>query len=446
MLCFKCGHDIPSDSHFCHYCGTKLEYATFEEDAANFQNTSPAVLAADSPCEVTQNAVLLHRAYKAYLSEDPEERHFFESMCKSAQLKDAYLEEQARNKQEHDKGVSVSYKQTYIDFLDFLHKECFGLPVDTTSPASATNKTHVTTAAARHGLHQTHTEQRYCKLCGQAINRSTKRCTGCGKRYAKSRFWPLYAVLTVILLIGVYTGSNYFCAVSAMNNQKFTQSKWFFDNLFVSETLFPDKYAYAEAGALLEKGKYTEALRAFDKVAGVPDEIKESLRSEIYTVGQEQYRSGNMSEAEEAFHAVGDYERSRDYLRLIDYHDSNASDRQKAIDYYQDFFNLMDLEDTAEIILKNDTMFEMFLFGLWEDNSYLPYYFEMKEDSDGYYSRCNLPEPKRGLDYYRISKGIYYIEDDGTTSEKCYEFSIIDKDTIQIYCFANKTSHIMHRQ
>ena len=65
--------------------------------------------------------------------------------------------------------------------------------------------------------------------------------------------------MLVVLLISGYIGVNYFSALSAMNNQEFIKSKQFFDNLLVSDQLFPDKYAYVEAGVLLERGEYVEA-------------------------------------------------------------------------------------------------------------------------------------------------------------------------------------------
>lgn len=458
MKCPKCGYSLLEDSEFCQYCGTKLK----PEPSSDVPSEEAVILAATAPTadpavsgsvsdpvsdvtpvttqpEAVQEEPLFLRAYHSYLSSDPKERRLFEELLGSAELKAAYLEECDRNKKEYENGVRINYKESYNDFMGVLHDKYFGLPMfQAQIPQKPDGESIEKSAASSAPKKQKNSKQRYCKLCGQMIDSSTKKCTGCGKQYFKVKFKPLAAVLVILVLLGGYIGVNYFCAISAMNDQEFITAQQFFDNLFVSEILFPGKYAYVEAGVLMEEGKYVEALKAFRKIDNVPVpvEITDSLKSKIYSAGQTAYRAADMTEAKKNFNAISNYRRSADYLLLISCNSSSFSGWTNAQVNYNTLVKLLGFEDTAKIIINNPSTAILFLTGRWEGGSY---YFEIDDDENNH-STYNLPS--KAVDgIYSIRSGIYSI---GST--KCFKFSIIDEDTISVYCYKDGSTHKLFRQ
>lgn len=70
------------------------------------------------------------------------------------------------------------------------------------------------------------TKQRYCKLCGGAIEQTTKRCTKCGKQYFRLKIdvAVLFLAVTLILsiaicIMGIFRISQYKQQISHMSNR-----------------------------------------------------------------------------------------------------------------------------------------------------------------------------------------------------------------------------------
>lgn len=453
MRCHNCGCSIPTDSTFCQYCGSKLAFEQEKEPAAAPQPTisaatSVSAAAASPEPEETKKVSILLRAYKSYLSQDPEERLFFEGVRRSAALKDAYLQECRRSRQEAQNGSHPRYKQSYLDFLQILHDDFFGEVTETIAYARHPAETYApaaprTTQAA--APRQSGRKHRYCGKCGQQINRATRRCIGCGKRYFNPRFILLYLLIAALVAVGVYAGGNYFFAVRAMNRQKFSESKQFFDQLVVSREVFPEDYAYVEAGILMEKGRYLDALRAFEELPGstVPAAVRNELMSRIYSLGQEFYRSDAYAEAETYFRALGDYGRCEDYLFLIGCHmHPDAASGQ-----YEELYALIGFEDADKIILLDEVLLEQYLFGLWKDDHLYPYTLEMYEADDGAYRcRYDLPAPDLSAQYFYLTNGAYSVGKTEASIKKVFKFSIVDKDTMDVYCYEDQNTYTMHRQ
>ncbi len=233
-----------------------------------------------------------------------------------------------------------------------------------------------------------------------------------------------------------------------MNDQDFIKAQQFFDNLFISETVFSDKYAYVEAGVLMEEGKYVEALAAFNKVnnVAIPAMITDFLKAKIYSAGQAAYKAGNMTEAGKNFRAIRTYKRSADYLLLVDCSEGHMSVWPPSRTTYLRLVKLLGFENADEIILKSESIAILFLEGRWEDGAINPYYFEMQKENDGgWQSQYNLPH-KNADGYYYISDAIYSVGETKSSAIKHYKFSIIDEDTMYVYCYKDGSTYKMYRQ
>lgn len=443
MKCHNCGYPLPKDSEYCQYCGKKLETTSIEENISVTHSMPQDVVDIETPSDSIPYGAIFLRAYKSYLSDNPEEKQYFEHMRGSAELRVAYLEECARNKKELDSGVHINYKQSYLDFMSILNDEYFSKPITASkSPAISRESVEITTATITN-VTQKKSRQRYCKHCGTLIDITTKKCTRCGRKYSKAKLAPLYTLLALLVLFLSYIGVNYFCAIHAMNNQQFIKSKQYFDNLFVSKTVFCSQYDYVEAGVLMETGDYRKALYAFNKVNNipVPKSITDSIRDAVYSDGQSAYDAGDLYEAKLNFNALSGYKRSDDYIVLITCANSSYPNF-----YYEKLVKLLGFENTDEIILKNQGTAELFLEGRWEEGTKNSSYFEMYEDDEGdLHSRHNLPH-KNSSGYYYISNGIYSVGETEANSAKYYKFSIIDEDTISVYCYKDGSTHKLYRQ
>lgn len=468
--CQKCGNSLPEDSEFCPYCGARLESQPVSETVAapakvilteeQVQGIETNPTPVEPQPKAVQEVPLLRRAYSSFISADPEEKRFFEEVLGSEELRAAYLEECEKNKKEYGEGVRVDFKQSYLQFMGILHDEYFGrLVVPVTPPPSLSEKHEETPAAPTTPVETTNVpqkknKQRYCKLCGNPIESTSKKCTGCGRQYFKAKFTPLYVLLVIVILAGGYIGANYFCAISAMNDQEFIKAQQYFDNLFVSEAVFSDKYAYVEAGVLMEEGKYIESLQAFGRVTGVPvpSVIKDSLKTKIYSAGQAAYKAGEMTEAKKNFTAISSYKRSKDYLLLIDCNEILINSGEGSLTSalyanvkYDKLKALIGFENADEIILENKSTAKLFLEGRWEDGNKNPYYFELYQDSDGWHSRYNLPR-KETEGYFYLSNAIYSVGETEENTVRYYKFTIINEDTISVYCYKDGSTHKLYRQ
>ena len=102
--------------------------------------------------------------------------------------------------------------------------------------------------------------------------------------------------------------------------------------------------------------------------------------------------------------------------------------------------------------LKNQVTALLFLRSRWEDGqSNNPYFFEISKDSDDknkddYHASSNLPQ-KNATGYFSITDSIYSIGDfGGENSTKIFRFSIIDEDTINVYCYKDGSTYKLYRQ
>lgn len=134
----------------------------------------------------------------------------------------------------------------------------------------------------------------------------------------------------------------------------------------------------------------------------------------------------------------------KDYLPdIVEYQFDNKKEADKITHSYSDLVKLLDFEDTADLIIENAEYTETYLTGTWRTSDG-KYYFTM--ESDGY-TKYNLPGMDFG-EYYRIEDGNYllYYEKDPEDTRTLFSFEIVNKDTINIYCYKDYMSYRLIRQ
>ena len=313
-------------------------------------------------------------------------------------------------------------------------------------------------------------KNRFCKYCGNLIDPETKKCTGCGKQFFKlpkpssKKLLVVIAIIFLLSSVGGFAAYNYYKGIDAMNNQRFIEAQQYFDNLLVSDSLFPNKYAYIEAGVLMETGNYLEAYHAFCAMeeVPVPASIIDELKKEIYSEAVNLYRWGKLTNARELFIEIEDYSRSADYLFLIKcdllptsftptsttaqsiFEKYNYVPNSEADDNYYKLVGLIGFANAGNILIENEVALKKFLTGRWEISAGYPnYYFELDENG---YVYSNLPHRYSQGTYY-FKSGVYTIKEKYTYDEvKTYQFTIIDKNAISVYCYEDRSVHALFRQ
>jgi len=289
---------------------------------------------------------------------------------------------------------------------------------------------------------------RFCKYCGHEINRETKVCTGCGKKYSAKKLLPLFLVLFLVAVLAAYVCVNYFLAVSAMNDRNFVKAQRLFDNLLISEVLFADQYNYVKVGTSLENKKYADALVAAEKLDSdlASESFMEELREKVYEEGQNAYQKGNTALAKERFTLLKEYRRSKDYLFLMSWKEYGYAASLNRQENYEKLVSLIGFEDAHEAILSNDFSFRAFMLGKWSAGSASPYHFTLKGNADGAVSATyTLPAYTVYGNLY-MSEGIVSVGESESSAKELFRFSIIGRNQVSVYCFLDGNTCFLYRQ
>lgn len=291
----------------------------------------------------------------------------------------------------------------------------------------------------------------FCKKCGKELLADSSFCYSCGKRVRvkQSLSWKQFVGITIVVLIVVIVSTfsaffiiNYQNAVTSMNHQEFVSAKQYFDKIPFSEIMFPEEIEYINAGILMEKGRYTEALKAFKRLSfPVPSSVMGTVTDKIYHKAIKYYHNANYDDAKNAFRMVADYERSEDYLSLI-------RNRLPTYGNCNELIDFLDFEDTKSVLIENEICFDQFVSGEWrtQDGKYYfkTYrYYKTNRKEDCTY---NLPAFSTSGDYYVIKNGIYCEGKQGAENRMQFKFSIIDKNTILVHCYKNNENYTLMRQ
>lgn len=289
-------------------------------------------------------------------------------------------------------------------------------------------------------------KNKFCKHCGAPIDPSTRTCSGCGRKFAN----PIKIVLccsalllvSVLLFTAIYGITNYHNALRFTAQFDFDKAKQHYDNLLIPDILFPDDYAYVQAGILIQKGSHIEALQDLAAMGDypVPEFIMSSLKETIYDIGVEAYRDSAFQMASQYFDVIGDYRNADDYRLLLKSRlwDSESLPSKTELD---NLFDLIGFEDTTNTILSNKAIAFAFLAGTWRhEELFISVYSDQKLTH-------NLPydyENEREYIYYR--NGIYAtIKFKPIETTNHFRFEINHRNSINIYCYMDDTTYTFCR-
>ena len=113
---------------------------------------------------------------------------------------------------------------------------------------------------------------------------------------------------------------------------------------------------------------------------------------------------------------------------------------------YDRLVEMIDFENTAEIMMHNIETAERFLMGRWKTGDAEALYFEMSEDETGNpHCQYNLPR-KDSSGYYYLRNGIFSVGETEESSVKYYKISALSQDSISVYCYKNGKTYKLFRQ
>ena len=340
-----------------------------------------------------------------------------------------------------------------------------------------------------------------CPSCNRELPQDSKFCQYCGYSLSstpstleitevKTKKKPKLGVIItcIVLVLALVAAGTYWVTYSSAKNaaieHDYNKAKQLILVPSLTEMHDPSLIAYINAGQQLTQGHYTEAKKSFkaldnyldskelEKEASyyeALDQLKagkvsgyktiaslakgnfklavdglEAAKKQAYDYAVSLYRKGETSSATLFFRELSGYKRSSDYLTLI-----NKSS-------YTAVKKLIGFEDADDILL--DSFADQFLLGSWKSNDGR-YYFSITEDKNkvgSYHSNYNLPYTYLAHSYYDIADGIYYLYDQDTSildmfldnfeRKNVFRFTIIDADTITVYCYKDGSTYKLFRQ
>lgn len=246
----------------------------------------------------------------------------------------------------------------------------------------------------------------------------------------------LYIIPLAILLTYIIT--NFTMGKNAELEGDYILAKRCFDNLLLADTLAPEYMKYIDAGVWMNNGNMYQAYLGFsDSNYDIPQRAWNKLYSEIYAEGVQNYNKGFYSTAKWFFEKTNLYSRSNNYLFLLrcrsDDPPYNAVDRLK---------KLFDFADTKEVLVHSMSIAGPFLEGEWKGDSH---YFKVVSAEDSYTFYWNLPQTKYGYGNTYIFDGVISLGDRQLSADAQFKISVVEMNTVTIYCYANSTEYTLYR-
>lgn len=200
---------------------------------------------------------------------------------------------------------------------------------------------------------------------------------------------------------------------------------------------------YRWALSLIEEQRYPEAFHKLNHLQGYGG-VKSTLsklKPVMYNAAQSDYWEGNYTEARDIFKCISSYREASKYLALISAR-INADRPRDVGSIVSELKDIMDFEDTAEVIQETSEYLKQFLRGRWETKGGR-YYFELKENNGTTY---NLPWYEG--DTYSIQDGVYYIHSgtDIRGERAQFKFYLISVNCMDVYCYADDEIYRLFRK
>ena len=192
----------------------------------------------------------------------------------------------------------------------------------------------------------------------------------------------------------------------------------------------------------LDEAKLIEGYQKMKTVQGYADadEILALMEQELYEVGQAYYADGNKQMARRYFRQISDYLRSDDYLFLIGQSDHENRSRKG----FDRLVSLIGFEDAGSLLLIDQEYAELFLTGKWKKSNGSTV-LTMEEDGS---VTDDLPRVINGTVYYYFQDGYLkvYQGNDSAGAKNDKYFTVVDRNTIEVYCCKDGKTYTLYRK
>ena len=345
-------------------------------------------------------------------------------------------------------------------------------------------------------------EGNYCSNCGARLEYSAampkrqyeepvSRETYCQPQFSKKKEkHTARKIVLGIFLILVLAAAQYFGRFFYVDNQaaqeNFLQAERmiFFKGEF--KLLDSKLEDYVAAGALCEKGQYEEAQEKYQAlgeywdsqtrlkncairsdIALVYDAIEnksfvlawryaenidssslpeakqalEDLKEATYKEALSRYDREDWTTAKEYFRYIENYKDSAKYVVLSGAHVGHVYSLEFSLD---DLLEIIDFKDTKEVLVNGEWAIK-FLRGTWKDRTG-NYYFSLGPSGEDNQTSYNIPWLELENATYLFEDGVYTLKSATGETKKVFQFTVINEDTIDIYCYKDGSSYTMFRQ
>lgn len=167
-----------------------------------------------------------------------------------------------------------------------------------------------------------------------------------------------------------------------------------------------------------------------------------AANKQAYNYALSQYRAKRYANASIFFQELDGYERSADYLTLI-----NAPS-------YEALEKLIGFANANEIIM--DKFAIEYLTGTWETRDGDYFFTVQTEDGIDYWTSTNLPRTYLDNSFFSITDGVYIVFDKNTSyvqrlsgnfeKTNVFRFSIVSADIVSVYCYKDGNNRVLYRQ
>ncbi len=206
---------------------------------------------------------------------------------------------------------------------------------------------------------------------------------------------------------------------------------------------------------LFSNKKYFEAVLELQKLESSDKMIMQILIeehvSELYEYGIELYHARNTTIVKTLFSMLGLYRRSSDYLLLIDTKEKaqadqlswnlgNGKEDSKIKEQLEDLIDILDFEDASDILMYNSDTAFLFLLGEWRGG---PSYIKFYTDAGSWWAQWEVTGIPHG--HWNFKKRDLYITDSKDVEKKIARFTIVDKDSIEIFVYSSERTYSLKR-